>query len=63
MAAKVFADRLAEFGINVYEVRPGIIRTEMTDPVKENMIDLSLRASFLKSGGVSQKMLQKPLLL
>ncbi len=35
MAAKVFADRLAEFGINVYEVRPGIIRTEMTDPVKE----------------------------
>ena len=35
MAAKIFADRLAEFGINVYEVRPGIIRTDMTAPVKE----------------------------
>jgi len=35
MAAKIFADRLVEFGINVYEVRPGIIRTDMTAPVKE----------------------------
>ena len=35
MAAKVFADRLAEHGINVYEVRPGIIRTDMTEPVRE----------------------------
>jgi 3-oxoacyl-[acyl-carrier protein] reductase len=34
-AARVFADRLAEFGINVYEVRPGIIETDMTAPVKE----------------------------
>ncbi|MEW5899923.1 MAG: 3-ketoacyl-ACP reductase [Acidobacteriota bacterium] len=34
-AAALFADRLAEFGINVYEVRPGIIKTEMTAPVKE----------------------------
>ncbi|HVP12174.1 MAG TPA: 3-ketoacyl-ACP reductase [Phycisphaerae bacterium] len=34
-AARVFADRLAEFGINVYEVRPGIIQTGMTAPVKE----------------------------
>ena len=33
MVAKVFADRLAEHGINVYEVRPGIIRTDMTEPV------------------------------
>lgn len=33
--ARVFADRLAEFGINVYEVRPGIIETDMTAPVKE----------------------------
>ena len=29
-AATVFADRLAEAGINVYEVRPGIIATDMT---------------------------------
>jgi 3-oxoacyl-[acyl-carrier protein] reductase len=30
MAAKVFALRLAEYGIPVYEVRPGIISTDMT---------------------------------
>src|SRR5205085_12298087 len=35
MAAAVFADRLAEFGINVYEVRPGIIKTDMTAAVEE----------------------------
>jgi NAD(P)-dependent dehydrogenase (short-subunit alcohol dehydrogenase family) len=35
MAARVFADRLASEGIGVYEVRPGIILTAMTKPVKE----------------------------
>jgi len=35
MAAKLYADRLAEFGIPVFEVRPGIIETPMTAPVKE----------------------------
>lgn len=35
MVARVFADRLAEYGIRVYEVRPGIIATDMTAPVKE----------------------------
>ncbi len=30
MAALVFADRLAEEGINVYELRPGLIKTELT---------------------------------
>jgi 3-oxoacyl-[acyl-carrier protein] reductase len=35
MAAKVFADRLADTGIKVFEVRPGIILTDMTAPVKE----------------------------
>jgi len=35
MAARVYADRLAEYGIGVYEVRPGIIRTDMTEPVRE----------------------------
>jgi NAD(P)-dependent dehydrogenase (short-subunit alcohol dehydrogenase family) len=34
MAAKLFAARLAPEGIGVYEVRPGIIRTEMTEPSK-----------------------------
>ncbi len=32
--ATVFADRLAAAGINVYEIRPGIIATDMTAPVK-----------------------------
>lgn len=35
MAARVFADRLARHGIRVFEVRPGIIQTDMTAPVKE----------------------------
>ncbi|HEY3289896.1 MAG TPA: 3-ketoacyl-ACP reductase [Anaerolineae bacterium] len=35
MMTKLFADRLAEYGINVYEVRPGIIETDMTSPVHD----------------------------
>ena len=35
MVTALFADRLAEYGINVYEVRPGIIMTDMTAGVKE----------------------------
>lgn len=35
MAAAIFADRLSEYGINVYEVRPGIIKTEMTEAVRD----------------------------
>ena len=35
MSAKIFADRLSEYGINVYEIRPGIIQTDMTAVVKE----------------------------
>ncbi len=35
MMTALFAARLAEFGINVYEVRPGVIATEMTEGVKE----------------------------
>jgi len=34
MAAAIFADRLSEYGINVYEVRPGIIKTDMTSAVQ-----------------------------
>jgi NAD(P)-dependent dehydrogenase (short-subunit alcohol dehydrogenase family) len=34
MMTQLYAARLAEFGINVYEVRPGIIETDMTGPVK-----------------------------
>jgi 3-oxoacyl-[acyl-carrier protein] reductase len=35
MATQLFATRLAEYGINVYEVRPGIIATDMTAGVQE----------------------------
>ena len=35
MAARLFAARLAEDGIPVYEVRPGIIATDMTAPVRD----------------------------
>ncbi len=35
MVTKLFADRLAEEGIPVFEVRPGIIETDMTAGVKE----------------------------
>jgi 3-oxoacyl-[acyl-carrier protein] reductase len=34
MATKLWAVRLAEYGISVYEVRPGIIETDMTGGVK-----------------------------
>lgn len=34
MMTKLFADRLAESGINVYEIRPGVIATDMTGGVK-----------------------------
>ncbi len=35
MLTPLFASRLAEHGINVYEIRPGIITTDMTGAVKE----------------------------
>ena len=35
MARELFAVRLAEAGIGVYEVRPGLMQTDMTKAVKE----------------------------
>jgi len=35
MMTMLFADRLANDGINVYEIRPGVIATDMTGGVKE----------------------------
>ncbi len=35
MMTALYAERLAEYGINVYEIRPGVIATDMTGPVKE----------------------------
>jgi 3-oxoacyl-[acyl-carrier protein] reductase len=34
MMTQLYAARLAEHGINVYEIRPGVIATDMTGPVK-----------------------------
>jgi 3-oxoacyl-[acyl-carrier protein] reductase len=34
MMTMLYADRLAEFGIGVFEIRPGIIETDMTSVVK-----------------------------
>jgi NAD(P)-dependent dehydrogenase (short-subunit alcohol dehydrogenase family) len=35
MLTPLYASRLAEHGINVYEIRPGIIATDMTSSVKD----------------------------
>lgn len=35
MAARLYAARLAEHGINVYEIQPGVIRSDMTAGVTE----------------------------
>jgi 3-oxoacyl-[acyl-carrier protein] reductase len=35
MMTRLYADRLAGYGINVYEVRPGIIATDMTSTALE----------------------------
>ena len=43
MMTKLWADRLAEFGILVYEVRPGIVATDMTNVVKEKYNRLILK--------------------
>ena len=40
MATQLWAARLAEFGIEVFEVRPGVIDTDMTAGVKQKYDDL-----------------------
>jgi 3-oxoacyl-[acyl-carrier protein] reductase len=35
MMTALYAARLAEYGVNVYELRPGVISTDMTEGVKE----------------------------
>jgi NAD(P)-dependent dehydrogenase (short-subunit alcohol dehydrogenase family) len=35
MMTALYADRLAEYGVNVYEVRPGIVETDMTRAVQD----------------------------
>jgi len=40
MVTKLFAHRLAEHGIGVFEIQPGIILTDMTAPVREKYEEL-----------------------
>jgi NAD(P)-dependent dehydrogenase (short-subunit alcohol dehydrogenase family) len=40
MMTQLYAARLAEHGVNVYEIRPGVIATDMTGPVKAKYDDL-----------------------
>jgi len=40
MMTALFASRLADAGVNVYEIRPGLIETDMTSAVKEKYDDL-----------------------
>lgn len=47
MVTTLFADRLAEFGINVYEIRPGIIKTPMTEAVTAKYDKLILEDNLL----------------
>jgi len=54
MATRLWALRLAEFGIPVYEIRPGIIATPMTEPVKAHY------DAFIAEGGVSQRRWGQP---
>ena len=35
MLTPLYATRLAQFGINVYEIQPGIVATDMTRAVKD----------------------------
>jgi len=46
MATRLWAVRLAEFDIPVYEIRPGLIETDMTRPVK-TMYDEKIERGFL----------------
>lgn len=49
MATRLWATRLAEYGITVYEVRPGIIRTDMTAAVQDRYDRLIAEGLLLQS--------------
>ena len=54
MMAKLFAARLADAGIAVYEIRPGIIRTDMTRPAQQRYDAL------IEAGGVPMRRWGEP---
>ena len=48
MAARLWAVRLAEFGIPVWEVQPGIIRTDMTEKVSAKYDEMISQGAMLQ---------------
>ncbi|WP_138309871.1 MULTISPECIES: 3-ketoacyl-ACP reductase [unclassified Clostridium] len=46
MLTQLYADRLAPEGIFVYEIRPGVIRTDMTSQVEEKYTELISQGMF-----------------
>lgn len=46
MLTTLYADRLAAHGIQVYEIRPGVIQTEMTQVVQKKYSDLIAQGVF-----------------
>lgn len=50
MTAQIYAKRLAEYGIAVYEVRPGFIKTDMSGENPSTKID-----GYIRDGVVPQK--------
>lgn len=53
MVTKLFADRLAQYGICVYELRPGIIETDMIKPVKSKY-DMLIQNGLIPIGRMGQ---------
>jgi 3-oxoacyl-[acyl-carrier protein] reductase len=49
MATKLWAARLGEFGIPVYEIRPGVIKTDMTAPVQAKYDKLIAEGLFVQA--------------
>lgn len=47
MTTALWADRLAEFGINVYEIRPGIVATDLTSVVRDKYDHLILEEGIM----------------
>jgi NAD(P)-dependent dehydrogenase (short-subunit alcohol dehydrogenase family) len=54
MMSKLFASRLAERGIGVFDIRPGIIETDMTAPAKAKYDPL------IRDGGVPMRRWGQP---
>ncbi|MCY1557662.1 3-oxoacyl-[acyl-carrier-protein] reductase FabG [compost metagenome] len=55
MAAQIYATRLAESGVAVYEIRPGFIKTDMSGSMPSTKID-----GYIADGVVPQRRWGQP---